>query len=457
VAQDWLGNPVSSAQPATRRALDDFSHGFLSYETSAVNVLSAAEADPSDCLANVYAGMIWMFLEALDAPEKAAMFIQRARAAAKTALFREVGALCVLESWAAGDARAAQRHAQGVLAEHPRDLALLKLHQYFSFNRGDAPAMLRIALQSETAAADIAYWHGMAAFAYEQCHLLTDAEASANRALAIQPKEPWAHHALAHVMLTQGRIEEGAAFLSEVSATWTNLNSFMHTHNWWHLALFRLSQGRFADALALYDREVWGVDPSYSQDQVGAVALLTRLELAGVDVAGRWADVALQLAVRHSDTVEPFLTLQYLYGLAKAGRAEAAQLYAAIQTAAARAPDDRRAAWADVALPAADGLLAHAHGDFEVAVRRLGEALPRMAEIGGSHAQRDLFQLIHLDALIRSGRLISAQQALEERRRFDPDGVVVNRDLARVYAALDLPKQAEVASARAAARLKVVL
>jgi hypothetical protein len=58
--------------------------------------------------------------------------------------------------------------------------------------------------------------------------------------------------------------------------------------------------------------------------------------------------------------------------------------------------------WRDVAVPAARGLLAHARGDAALAARELGRALPRMAEIGGSHAQRDLFTRIHRDALERA-------------------------------------------------------
>ena len=54
-------------------------------------------------------------------------------------------------------------------------------------------------------------------------------------------KEPWAQHALAHVLLTRGRIDEGARFLEQAADTWTELNSFMVTHLWWHLTLFYLS------------------------------------------------------------------------------------------------------------------------------------------------------------------------------------------------------------------------
>src|SRR5690606_1673590 len=110
--------------------------------------------------------------------------------------------------------------------------------------------------------------------------------------LEILSTDPWAQHALAHVMDTQGRLMEGRAFLAERAAGWADCNSFMLTHNWWHLALFELDLDRGDTALRLYDDQVWGVWKAYSQDQIGAVSLLARLELRGVDVGDRWADLA---------------------------------------------------------------------------------------------------------------------------------------------------------------------
>jgi hypothetical protein len=150
----------------------------------------------------------------------------------------------------------------------------------------------REARAAALAPGDVPYLHGMLAFAWEQCHLLPQAEAAARHAIRLRRKEPWAHHALAHVMLTQGRIREGQAFMADVSDTWTGLNSFMVTHNWWHQALFALELDDHAEALRLYDTQVWGVVKEYSQDQINAVSLLARLELAGVDVGERWHDVA---------------------------------------------------------------------------------------------------------------------------------------------------------------------
>lgn len=453
---DSLGNPVTVSSDAALAAVNDFVEGFLAYETRAAGVIAAADADPAAALLNAYAGMLWLLLESPEAPHRAAPYVAKAHAARAAAHPREQAVIDFLLAWFDDDIAHAETIADAILAAWPHDLLILKLRQYHAFNRGDFAAMLRAAASVADANADNPHLHGMLAFAYEQCHLLDEAEASARQALALKRKEPWAQHALAHVMLTQGRIDEGALFLEGVGDTWTGLNSFMDTHLWWHLALFYLSQGRSDEALAAYDQHCWTQEKDYSQDQVGAVSLLARLELAGVDVGERWSDVADHLVKRGEDVVQPFLTLQYLYGLARAGRAEAEPLLKAVRRMATHAPILTRAAWRDAALPAAEGLVAHARGDYEAAVQGLRTALPRLIEVGGSHAQRDFFEQIALDAVIRAGRLGEAQQALELRRGFDPDGVPLNTTLADVYDRLSLPREAAKARARVERRLAAI-
>jgi hypothetical protein len=85
--------------------------------------------------------------------------------------------------------------------------------------------------------------------------------AEARTALSLRRKEPWAQHALAHVMLTRGRIDEGALFLEGMQDTWVGLNSFMITHLWWHLALFYLSQGRATRQCSRLTTVIVGVLP----------------------------------------------------------------------------------------------------------------------------------------------------------------------------------------------------
>ncbi len=328
---DSLGNPVGLHDATSLGALNDFVDGFLRCEARAVNVLRLAQSDTS-AIAQAYCAALHMFAESREGPVNARAFIDAASAAAPHASVREQLFVAAIRAWVDGDLPLAIALHVQLAQSHPRDLVSVKLGQYHLFNQGDAPGMLRLALAALPAASDVAQLHGMAAFGWEQCHLMQQAEAAARTALAMTPREPWAQHALAHVMLTQGRLQEGLQFMQHSSPSWTGLNSFMQTHNWWHLALFAIDLGHIDTALQLYDQQVWGVVKAYSQDQIGAVSLLARLELAGIDVGDRWQDVADHLQGRTNDQVLPFLDLQYLYGLARAGRPEAQTLLCNIET-----------------------------------------------------------------------------------------------------------------------------
>ena len=437
---DSLGNPVTLQDASSLGAVNDFVEGFIACEARAVNVLRVAAADGS-VIVQASCAALHMFAESREAPANARPYLNRALAASEQSSGttpRERRFVASIAAWVEGDViRAAQLHEEQA-REYPRDLVSVKLGQYHRFNLGDAPGMLRLALAALPKTGDVAYVHGMAAFAWEQCHLLDEAEAAARKGIQICRKEPWAHHALAHVMLTTGRITEGQSFMNDVSDTWTGLNSFMVTHNWWHQALFGLELGQHDAVLHLYDERVWGVAKDYSQDQVNAISLLSRLELCGVDVGRRWQDVADYLLLRVDDHVQPFLDLHYLYALARAGRVQA---HALMRSLCAFAEDRAQASpvWAEVCVPAARGLLAHVNGDFAAAGTALATALPRLAEIGGSHAQRDWFEQLYLDALVRSHQWSAAQQIVQQRLRGQPQSTRLKRQGEAIYAALGLP------------------
>src|ERR1700676_4519320 len=99
--QDYLGNPITAQRDATLRGIDDFIEGYLAYETRAERILGAADADPGSCLANVYAGLLWMLLEAPDAARHAAQYLAAAERAAPLAPRREQLNAAGLRAWGA--------------------------------------------------------------------------------------------------------------------------------------------------------------------------------------------------------------------------------------------------------------------------------------------------------------------------------------------------------------------
>jgi len=199
--------------------------------------------------------------------------------------------------------------------------------------------------------------------------------------------------------------------------------------------LFLIEQDRLDEALALYVTQVWGVSPDDSQDQVSAVSLRARLELAGAHVGPRGQPLADRLAARIDDHVEPFLDMHCLYGLARAGRPGADRMMASVEAFAAAAPPASHEAWARVCVPACRGLLAHARGDHGATLSGLGEALPRMTAIGGSHAQHDLFAQMHVDAMLHTGRWSAAQNVLQPLAKAQPASRRLAGMLRRVYGA----------------------
>ena len=192
---DRYANSISPCSPEVEQAIDDFVHGFLAYQPKAANILAGAEAAPENALANAYAGMLWMFLEAPVAAEKAAPYIARARAA-ETANARERSITQIAATWVSGDVPETMRLSEAHVDQYPSDLTIIKLAQYLYFNFGDAPSMLRVGLKALPS--EDPYVHGMIAFGYEQCHQLELAETSARRAIEIEPTDAWAHHAIVH-------------------------------------------------------------------------------------------------------------------------------------------------------------------------------------------------------------------------------------------------------------------
>jgi tetratricopeptide (TPR) repeat protein len=290
----------------------------------------------------------------------------------------------------------------------------------------------------------------MHAFGLEECNRIDEAEALARKALAIDRRDPWAHHAVAHCLEARGRLLDGVAFLKSMSDTWESCNSFMYTHNWWHLALFLIDLDRGDEALALYDKRVWGVWKEFSEDQINAISLLARLELRGIDIGDRWADLVIYLKPRLHEHFSPFLDLQYLYGLARAGEQSAVtEMLASLEDRAERARPFEREAWADCAVPMAHGLAAYAKGDYASAARLLGQAMPHLQAIGGSIAQRALFGAIHLDAMIRSDWNDAALKILQADDRERPTVPATKRALAGLYHKLGRAEQAMAAEYQA--------
>ena len=431
MSKDRWGLEVTTDNPAAVEGLNTFDTSFLTYGTTAAAVWDAARADPACVMAQAKAAALEMFLQTGESVTKARPWLRNAEPHLAKATERERLWHAQVAAWVAGDAEKAIGLTEEIAMRWPQDLAAVKMTQFHMFHVGDLAGMLRIAEQALPHHRDAAEMHGMLAFGLEEMNRLDEAEAAARQAIALKRNEPWAQHALAHVMETQGRCVEGLETMLGFSDGWADKNSFMRSHNWWHAALFALDSDQPEKALQLYDDQVGGVWKEYSQDQVNAVALLARLEFAGLDVGARWQDVADYVEKRGPEHVEPFLDAHYLLALGRAGREAAAQqLLGSLRDYVASQPEQLTTRiWRRIGLPLAEGVAAYGRGDWRQVYEKLPAALDGLQQIGGSHAQRDLFWQLWLQAAAKAGEKAAIKPHLERRAEERPTVAKHRREL----------------------------
>ncbi|MBI1237801.1 MAG: tetratricopeptide repeat protein [Alphaproteobacteria bacterium] len=416
MTHDAFGLSITGAAASSAACYDRYAASWISYGTDLPAVIAASDADPQCGFLAAHAASVHMALEATAGLASAAPYLKRAQDGAAAASPRERAFIQSVLSFAVNDMPATLGALEEAVALAPSDIVAAKWGQYHAFNLGDAARMRAFADAILPAHRGTPEAYGMLAFALEQSHDLKGAEDAAWRALSLKRAEPWAHHALAHVMETQGRLQEGLGFLKAQADTWEDRSIFIRGHNWWHVVLFLLDLDSPKEALAIFDQRLWGVWPEFAQEQIGAISALWRMELRGVDVGERWRPVAAKVAERGHEHLQPFHDLHFLYALARAGAPGEAEAFLASMTAAALGKRPCvRLAWADVAVPAARGLLAYGQGRYGEAAELLGRALPALQIIGGSHAQRDLFAQTWIDALWRAGDAGAAAKVLSDR------------------------------------------
>lgn len=406
---DQSGLAISNACASGAAGYDAYVREFLSYGSKLRDLFAIADAAPQSVLLNAHAAALHLAFEGAEGWSHAAPYIARMRLAESVATDRERLFAAAVESWAARDYWRALSALEELTVRWPADLCAIKWGQYHAFNLGDREALLRFGERARIVFEDRPYAHGMIAFALEQNCRLDEAEEEGLRATEIALDDAWAHHAVAHVMETQGRAKDGARWLDHCAHTWDRKGVFIRDHNWWHAALFRISLGRPDEALAIYDAKLWGAWPEFPQEQIGAVSMLWRLEMRGIDVGDRWSPVLDQVRRRAGEHILPFHDLHYLYALARAGAAgEADAFLASLTRHAENAEDPCKSLWRDTGLPAAGAVRAYAAGDYAAAAEGFARALPSLERIGGSHAQRHLFVEAY-ERAAAAGRAATAQ------------------------------------------------
>ena len=194
-------------------------------------------------------------------------------------------------------------------------------------------------------------------------------------------------HVMAHRMLDEGRHELGHRLLSEwlegragSGSDWTHLQ--------WHMATFEIAVGQWEAALKRFENHILPVATHTCDALTDAPAMLWRLQLAAPrPVTLPWEPVCATAVHRLTHPSSPYVELHCLLALAGAGDIEGLDRWLHGRRVT-EDPPARLLAQMGVSLRA---FAAH---DYELSAVVLAAAVPRLSELGGSHAQNLLFQEI---------------------------------------------------------------
>lgn len=411
--RDRLGLELTAANGEAARAFDETLWAYVGFSRDPGAPLKRAlQADPAMPMALCLQGY-FMHLMGLPALVEKAKSAHQAASKSVTTTSREKAHIAALGAWCDGELERTCAILDGILMDHPRDFLALKLANYLYFYLGDAAKVrdgpARALPHWDEGTPGYGHLLALHAFGLEESGDYAAAERAGRRATEINPADPWAVHSVAHVLEMQDRAAEGATWIESLAPHWDSAN-FFRFHLWWHLALMRWSAGHADEALALYDARVWGDGSSENLSLCNDISMLARLELAGVNVGGRWDAVANVVRELAGGSVLAFVDAHYALALGAVPPLQERGSTGRVHGAVGRAACDAAVAWRAK--------------DHARVIARLAPVRHELHRIGGSHAQRDLFTLILLDSAMKTGNLPLAKTLRAERAALRPNGAL---------------------------------
>lgn len=429
---DMQDNPMSGANAEATGFFNDALSAFNIYDGDPVALVDKAiEASPDFAMAHILKAYLFALATEPEATLEATGILAQVR---KLPLDdRESSHVAALEFLVAGDWTRAATALDHHSMHWPRDLVALQSGHLMDFYRANARNL------RDRIARALPHWSeatpghsivlGMYAFGLEESGDYARAEEMGRRALAMEPRDSWAHHAVAHVMEMQGRAEDGIGWMIAREPLWSGDENFFKVHNWWHRALFHLDLGQTEQALALYDGPVREARSEVALDLVDASALLWRLNMAGCDVSDRWGELAKTWDMHADGRLYPFNDWHAAMAYLGADRnADVERLLVSMK----ENEGPETANWArNTGVPLIEGFQAFWQGDYVAATEKLHAARFIANSFGGSHAQRDIIDWTLVEASLRGGNKEVAQALSDERLAIKPHSPVNRRFVSR--------------------------
>jgi len=343
----------------------------------------------------------------------------RARELAAGATPREIGHIEIMSAVIESKPKLAVSGAEAHLEEYPRDALVLSLLlgafglYAFSGRADHDAAKLAVCSRNATHYGEDWWFLSYLGWSHTEAGNLREGRALSERAMALRSANANAAHGLSHAMFEQGDMKVGRQFLAQWMPA-HDRQSFLHGHLAWHTALTLLDEDDLVGALAIYEQHIKPADRPYPPLNIftDGASLLWRLSLAGQNgLEPHWREMAAYGETYFPQAGAHFADVHHaLVGAMISGHAfedRMAQLEE--RQAAGRLAPGR------TAIELCRGVKAFADGDNDGAIRLLEPAISELTRIGGSHAQRELWEDTLIVACLRAGRGDKAARSISAR------------------------------------------
>ncbi|XP_053382109.1 tetratricopeptide repeat protein 38-like isoform X1 [Mercenaria mercenaria] len=321
---------------------------------------------------------------------------------------REKKHVNAVKLWSDGEMSDACNVWEDILMENPYDMLALKFahdtYFYLGYSTPMRDSLGRVFPQWKDSMPLYGYLYGMYSFGLEETNLYAEAEKIAGKGLEINPRDAWSTHSMAHVLEMMGRQDEGIKFMSGTENNWSTCG-MLSCHNYWHWALHLIEKEDYQGALGIYDNHCFNSAKASGAplDFVDACSLLMRLEMDGANVEGRWKDIYEVIKSHEDDHVLTFNDNHILLAcLGAENKAAVEHLMTSIKDWLKQCKGDQVNITNEVGLPICEAFVAYKEDDPARAVDILYPLRYKIIKIGGSHAQRDLYNLFLIHAALRS-------------------------------------------------------
>ncbi len=419
VLSDCYDLPVTTSAHEALPWFNRGIHGLLGFRKDTPDCFHKALAhDATFNMAHCYLGVHYLLEESEDMVAKARTCFERAREHTTTLTDRERDVIETLDLWANGRVRDAIGRMQAAIQARPREAILLQRLYFVYFVQGAAEKFRDLIAAVLPHYDDDPYMLGMYSFGLEETGDFAGAFEMGEKALKLNPQDVWALHGLAHASYETGAFAAGVRLLENGLQHCDGIGTFRN-HIIWHLTLFLWELGQYQRTLQVYHDEF--ADPAAQRppELVDTVSLLWRLNLTGLPTPEEWQALTPSLETLRRTRTYLFNQMHVALGLTGANRLDWATDY--LQGLRARVRPDRPSLLGDVGVPLVEGLIAHAQGEYARAVDKLEPIKDHIINIGGSHAQREIFTDILLDACLQAGEYELVSELIEGKRRHRPD------------------------------------